>query len=298
MRPSASLLLVDDLPENLMLLQTILEPLGQHLVLASSGEDALREMLRHDFAAVLLDVRMPGMDGYETATLMKSRERTRHVPIIFLTANDPDEVSSRRGYDVGAVDYLYKPFDPVVLRSKVEVFIDLHHLKREAQELAHRALHDPLTALPNRTLFVDRLELALTRLPRVETAVGVFFIDLDGFKPVNDTRGHDAGDKLLRDVGEKVRAVLRPSDTIARLGGDEFAVLSDAVADTAQAQRIAGRIVAAVAETEVTASVGVALAREPVSAQSLTRAADTAMYVAKSAGGNGWRLAAATAAAT
>ena len=296
-RPRAHILLVDDRPENLAALKAILEPLGQHLVLAGSGEEALRAMLRQEFAVVLLDVRMPGMDGYETAGVIKSRERTRHVPIIFLTAFDADDQAARRAYDVGAVDYLFKPFDPVVLRSKVGVFIDLFNLKREAEELAHRALHDDLTGLPNRTLFHDRLEIALKRTQRERTLLGVFFIDLDGFKPVNDTYGHDAGDALLVEIARRLRAVVRPADTVARLGGDEFAVLSEAVEGEAGAVRIAERLITAVAEpfavaggaARVTSSVGIALADEPLYPDVMLRAADEAMYAAKAAGGGAWR---------
>jgi diguanylate cyclase (GGDEF)-like protein len=296
-RQRANILLVDDHAENLAALRAILEPLGQRLVLATSGEEALRCLLREEFALVLLDVRMPGMDGYETAAVIKSRERTRHVPIIFLTAVDADDAAQRRGYDVGAVDYLFKPFDPVVLRSKVQVFIDLFTLKRRAEELAHRALHDDLTGLPNRTLFRDRLDVALKRTQRERTTVGVFYVDLDGFKPVNDTFGHVAGDMLLEELAGRMRRVLRPADTVARLGGDEFAVLSESVEDAAAAERIAQRLVDAVGEpfplaggvARVSASVGIALADEPVPPSVLLHLADEAMYAAKAAGGGGWR---------
>ena len=108
----AKLLLVDDRPENLLALEAILEPLGQELVRAGSGEEALRHLLHEEFAAILLDVQMPGMDGFQTAELIKQRERTRHVPIIFLTAISKDAEHVFRGYDAGAVDYLMKPFDP------------------------------------------------------------------------------------------------------------------------------------------------------------------------------------------
>ena len=108
-----NLLLVDDVDENLIALQAILEPLDQNLVLARSGEAALRELLLHDFACILLDVQMPGLDGFETASLIKQRERTRHVPIIFLTAISKDERHVFRGYTAGAVDYIFKPFAPV-----------------------------------------------------------------------------------------------------------------------------------------------------------------------------------------
>jgi PAS domain S-box-containing protein len=123
---AASVLLVDDQPENLLALEAVLKPLGLHTVRATSGEEALRQLLLDDFAAILLDVQMPGMDGFETAELIKQRERTQHIPIIFLTAIDKERQQVFRGYSVGAVDYLFKPFDPDVLRSKVGVFVDLY----------------------------------------------------------------------------------------------------------------------------------------------------------------------------
>ena len=122
---TAKLLLVDDRPENLLALEALLEPLGQEIVLAASGEEALRHLLQEEFAAILLDVQMPGMDGFQTAELIKQRERTRHIPILFLTAISKDAEHVFRGYDAGAVDYLMKPFDPHILRAKVAVFIDL-----------------------------------------------------------------------------------------------------------------------------------------------------------------------------
>jgi PAS domain S-box-containing protein len=133
------LLLVDDRPENLMALEAILEPLGQEMVRAHSGEEALRQVLLQDFAVILLDVQMPGMNGFETAQLIKSRERSRLTPIIFLTAISKEEQFVYAGYSVGAVDYLSKPFNPDVLRSKVAVFVDLHlkneRLKEQEQQL-------------------------------------------------------------------------------------------------------------------------------------------------------------------
>ena len=121
----ASILLVDDNPANLVALEAVLEPLGQRLVRARSGAEALEEAAREDFAVILLDVQMPGMDGYQTARLLKSRERSRHVPLLLLTAIDRDERQVLQGYELGAVDYLLKPLDSDVLRAKVAVFVDL-----------------------------------------------------------------------------------------------------------------------------------------------------------------------------
>ncbi len=130
-----NILLVDDRAENLLALEAILEPLGEHLVRAYSGDDALKCLLTDEFAVILLDVQMPGLNGFETAEMIKSRERTRFVPIIFLTAISKDEEYVFRGYSVGAVDYMSKPFQPDVLRSKVAVFVDLY---RKQAQLKHQ----------------------------------------------------------------------------------------------------------------------------------------------------------------
>ena len=135
----ASILLVDDQPANLIALQAILEPLGHDLVSADSGAAALRHILQHDFAVILLDARMPGLDGYETAALIRQRDRSEHTPIIFHTADTGDRADMLRAYDQGAVDFLGKPFEPKILRAKVAVFISLYlqgeQLKQQAASL-------------------------------------------------------------------------------------------------------------------------------------------------------------------
>ncbi|MFJ2116347.1 MULTISPECIES: two-component system response regulator [unclassified Streptomyces] len=135
----AKILLVDDRPENLLALEAILSALDQTLVRASSGEEALKALLTDDFAVILLDVQMPGMDGFETAAHIKRRERTRDIPIIFLTAINHGPHHTFRGYAAGAVDYISKPFDPWVLRAKVSVFVELYmkncQLKEQAELL-------------------------------------------------------------------------------------------------------------------------------------------------------------------
>jgi len=131
---TVDILLVDDRPENLLALEAILEPLGQRLVRASSGDDALRQLLDREFAVILLDVQMPDMNGFETARMIKARERTRFIPIIFLTAISKEEQYVFEGYSVGAVDYMFKPFLPGVLRSKVQVFVELYRQQRRLAE--------------------------------------------------------------------------------------------------------------------------------------------------------------------
>jgi signal transduction histidine kinase len=129
-----SILLVDDRPENLLALEAILEPLSQVLVRAGSGPEALRQVLATDFAVMLLDVQMPGMNGFEVAEIIKSRERSRTIPIIFLSAISKEDAYVFKGYSMGAVDYVFKPFNPDVLRSKVAVFVDLFLKQRELQQ--------------------------------------------------------------------------------------------------------------------------------------------------------------------
>jgi PAS domain S-box-containing protein len=152
-----SVLLVDDQQENLLALEAVLKPLGLNTVRATSGEQALRRLLAVDFAAILLDVQMPGMDGFETAELIKQRERTQHIPIIFLTAIDKERQQVFRGYSVGAVDYLFKPFEPDVLRSKVQIFVDLYEKNAALKESEERF----------RTAFAN-------------APIGIGLIDIDG----------------------------------------------------------------------------------------------------------------------
>jgi signal transduction histidine kinase len=142
---TANILLVDDEPKSLYALQELLSTLGENLLTAASGEEALRLALKNDFAVILLDVRMPGIDGFETARLIRNRERSRLTPIIFLTAAADEMTSMFRGYEVGAVDYLMKPVVPEILKSKVSVFVELHRkserLKESEDKLRRLAAH-------------------------------------------------------------------------------------------------------------------------------------------------------------
>src|SRR6188768_1059194 len=134
----ARVLLVDDDERNLLALATVLEDLGE-VVLARSGEESLRHLLKGEFAVILLDVYMPGMDGYETAQIIRGREQTKGIPIVFLSAVNKEAEHLMRGYAMGAVDYVFKPVDPLVLRSKVAVFVDLF---AKTKEIERKARHE------------------------------------------------------------------------------------------------------------------------------------------------------------
>ncbi|MEH2371644.1 hybrid sensor histidine kinase/response regulator [Nostoc sp.] len=171
MEPKVNILLVDDKLENLLALEAILEKLGENLVRATSGEEALRCLLHQDFAVILLDVQMPGMDGFETATLIRNRGRSRHTPIIFLTAFSTSDQMLFKGYALGAVDYLLKPLDPNILTSKVIVFVELFKkteaVKQQAAQLV--AMNGSLRQSE------ERLRSLSTCSP-----VGIFEIDTEG----------------------------------------------------------------------------------------------------------------------
>jgi CheY-like chemotaxis protein/anti-anti-sigma regulatory factor len=137
-----NILMVDDRPQNLLALEAVLGDMGQNLVRANSGREALKHLLDREFALILLDVQMPGLDGYETAALAREREQSRHTPIIFLTAINQSDAQVFKGYSSGAVDYMFKPFVPEVLRAKVSVFVDLYRSTQEVRrqaELLRRA---------------------------------------------------------------------------------------------------------------------------------------------------------------
>jgi signal transduction histidine kinase len=165
----ASILIVDDRPDKLMALRAVLEDLGQNIVAAASGEEALKQVLLHDFAVILLDVNMPGLDGLETAQLIRNRRKSAHTPIIFITADFQDDSHSRRGYLLGAVDYIGSPVIPEILRAKVRVFVDLFLLARQAerQAMQHLALAEEKAA----RLAAERASQRLAFLARASAAL-------------------------------------------------------------------------------------------------------------------------------
>ena len=204
-----AVLLVDDQPKNLLALEAILEPLGTELVMAHSGQEALKHLLTREFAVILLDVQMPTMDGFETATLIKERERSRHIPIIFLTAISKDEAFVFKGYTVGAVDYMFKPFDPDILRSKVQVFLDIYR-KTEQLKLQDKVLRERELAELRRSSERRYRELAESMPQIVWTATP------EGELAYGNRRWFDCARTSLTDPqGLRWEAILHPDDVEA-----------------------------------------------------------------------------------
>lgn len=433
-------LVVDDERINLKLVEGILRGYDLNLVMASSGPEALECLEHHDFAMALLDVMMPGMDGFELAERIRSNEATKSVPIIFITAISKEQRHVFRGYELGAVDYLFKPVEPEILRGKTTIFAELHRKQRSLEEathkleatinkledskaalaeseeryrmvadynydweswidpngvpiyvspscerisgypperfmqepdfiqriihrddlsmwqsfmedteardeesldfrihdrnarvkwvslvkhaisnddgeplgirvsmrdvtnrkrmedqLKHSALHDMLTGLPNRVLFIDRVSQAMERSALSGDYFGVMFINLDRFQAVNDHYGHNVGDKLMVRIGVKLRQVVRSSDTVARFGGDEFGILIESFSRKSDARALIEAIHDSFKESvevdglsfTISASIGYDIVRgSTVDSEEVVHNAQVAMNKAKARGKN------------
>ncbi len=283
-----SVLIVDDTPANLRVLAEALQPEYDVLV-ARDGPTALD--IAHKTPppdVILLDVMMPGMDGYEVCRRLKADPRTQDIPVIFITAVDSEQ-AEERGFSLGAVDYITKPLSLPVVRARVRAQA---HLRRRTAMLARLALIDGLTGLANRRRFDEALALEWRRARRNGEPVSLLFVDIDRFKDINDTHGHGTGDDVLRCVARAVRSVAhRPGDLAARYGGDEFIVLLPGT-DLAGAQRLAGELhtaVMAAADSVIAEgfSVSVGCAELPAdrgdAPEDLVRLADAAMFEVKRA---------------
>lgn len=449
-KAKANILVVDDNEAKRQAIAAVLDELGENVVAAASGHDALRALLVQDFAVILMDVQMPIMDGFETAELIRRRGRSSSTPIIFITSYSDAETDMLGGYSLGAVDFIFAPIIPEILRAKVSVFVELFHKTQELREhedhleslvrqrtadltaeiaerkraelvirklssavervadsifmtdtrgvieyvnpafeqitgfsraeavgetpkliksgqhsrefygriwetlsegeiyrevlvnrkkdgqlyheavtvtplfdergecthyifsgkdmtermqtqerLHHLAHHDILTDMPNRMLFVDHLKQALSRAKWHERAMAVMFVDLDRFKMVNDTLGHEAGDQLLQAIAERMLSCMREGDIAARFGGDEFAVFLNDIAARDDVVPLAKNLLSALAapffiagqELFVTCSVGISIYPEDgTDTQALMQNADTAMYWSKQQGGNAYHF--------
>jgi diguanylate cyclase (GGDEF)-like protein len=280
--------LADDDPSIRLMIRHVLESEEFDIVEAADGIEAIKAVEKHHPALVLLDAVMPGIDGFTTCKQIKDKGHT-DVPVMMITGLD-DDASVERAYDVGAIDFITKPIKWAVLKHRVKSVVSTVVAERKVELLAYR---DTLTSLPNRLLFADRLEHSINRSARHRESLALLLIDMDDFKLVNDSFGHDAGDKLIKAVGDLLSRSLRRADTVARLGGDEFAVIVENIDGVDDAISIADNLSTVLEhnvrlddqETFTGASIGIAIYPEDgEDARTLLKNADTALFRAKENG--------------
>jgi len=286
-------LVVDDDRSTCNALRFTLQRDGFRVEEAGDGAQAVAMLERISPDVILMDAVMPVMDGFTACEEIKQRQQTRAIPVLMITALE-DNTSVERAFAAGASDYIPKPIHFAVLSQRVRSIIDANRAERHIRRLAY---NDSLTGLPNRTLFIDQLSRRLERARMDSESIAVLFLDLDRFKYVNDSLGHDVGDRLLAAVAQRIRRVVRQADCVARLGGDEFTVALNAAsgpAAAAAAQNICRTLGHPFQvdghEIFVAASVGIALfPQDGPDVGTLLKHADMAMYRAKK-DGSGFRF--------
>ena len=281
-------ILADDDPSIRLMVRHVLESEDFDIVEAADGLEAINAVEKYHPALILLDAVMPGIDGFTTCQQIKDNGHA-DIPVMMITGLD-DDASLERAYEVGASDYITKPIKWAVLKHRVRSVVAKVVAERKVELLAYR---DSLTGLPNRLLFADRLEQSVIRAERGRTSMALMLVDIDDFKLVNDSFGHDAGDKLIKAVGKLISRSLRRADTIARLGGDEFAVIIENIDSPEDAISIADNLTTILEhnvrlddqETYTSASIGISVYPDDgKDARSILKNADTAMFRAKENG--------------
>ena len=298
---NAGILIVDDQEANVRLLEQMLSNDGYTRISSTRDPRAVCALhLDNHYDLILLDLQMPGMDGFQVMESLKAIETDGYLPVLAVTAQPAHKLRALQG---GAKDFVSKPFDLVEVLMRVHNLLEVRLLHEEAlshgKMLESLALNDPLTGLANRRLLADRMTMALAHARRNKSAMAVVYLDLDGFKQINDTLGHGAGDVLLKMVAGRLVATVREEDTVARLGGDEFIIAQWHVIGTDYAALVALKAIEAVSRpydiegktVNITASAGVSIFPDNgEDADTLIKSADLALYEAKSAGKNAYRI--------
>ena len=298
---NAKILIVDDTQANVILLERMLHGAGYTCVASTMQPREVCELHRNNrYDLILLDLQMPGMDGFEVMEGLKEIEIDGYLSVLAVTAQPAHKLRALQG---GAKDFLSKPFDLAEVLARVHNMLEVRLLHDAANSYAKTleslALHDALTGLANRRLLAERMQIALAHSRLHNSAMAVVCLDLDGFKQINDTLGHGAGDTLLKMVAERLVASVRDEDTVARLGGDEFIVALWHVGSAEDASMVAAKVIEVVSQpydieghsVSITTSVGVGLyPAHGWDSATLMESADLALYEAKRAGKNAFRI--------
>jgi diguanylate cyclase (GGDEF)-like protein len=296
------ILIVDDQEVNVLLLDRMLCGAGYVSVTSTMDPSEVCELhLKNRYDLILLDLQMPGMDGFQVLEGLKEIELDGYLPVIVITAQPGHKL---RALQAGAKDFISKPFEMAEVLVRVHNMLEVRLLHKAARIngklLESMALKDPLTGLANRRQLTDRMSMAIVHARRNKSTMAVVYLDLDGFKQINDTLGHGAGDTLLKMVAERLVATVREEDTVARLGGDEFMIVLW-LSGADEAAKVTLKLIKAVSQTydieghtvSVTTSAGVAIyPSHGEDADTLMKSADLALYEAKRAGKNTYRISA------
>ena len=298
----ASILIVDDQEANVQLLERMLRTVGYRCITSTMDPFSVCALHRDNhYDLILLDLQMPGMDGFQVMAGMQEIETAGYVPILVITSH-PDH--KLRALASGAKDFISKPFDLMEARTRIHNMLDVRLSYKKLEDsnkmLESLALHDALTGLPNRRLLMDRLSFAIAHARRNKHAMAVMYLDLDGFKQINDTLGHDVGDTLLNLVAARLVAAVRQEDTVARLGGDEFVIVLWELNDDDGVIKPVSKVLQAMSqpyeiegcEVFMSASIGISIyPAHGDCAEALIKSADLALYEAKRAGKNDYCIA-------
>lgn len=284
-----TILVVDDLEANRFLLREILEIAGHRVLLASDGREAIERAAADQPDVVLLDVRMPGMDGFEVCRTLRSMAETAYLPIVLITANAAGDDELVAGLAAGAHDFLVKPIQRAVLLARVGVMI---RIRRTEETVRRLSMVDEFTGLFSRKYVLHRLDEEMERGRRRRSPLVVVMIDLDDFKECNDRFGHPFGDEVLKRVSAVLKANVRAYDSVGRYGGEEFLMLQPEVSEAeaiSAVERLRDRVRGERFESRgivwsVGFSAGAAAWDFEADAAELIRRADAALYAAKRAG--------------
>ena len=298
---NAGILIVDDQEANVRLLEQMLKSAGYARITSTRDPHVVCTLHRDNhYDLILLDLLMPGMDGFQVMESLKEIEPDGYLPVLAVTAEPAHKLRALQG---GAKDFVSKPFDLTEVLMRVHNMLEVRLLHEAARNysmmLESLALNDPLTGLANRRLLDDRMSMALVHARRNKSAMAVVYLDLDGFKQINDTLGHGVGDILLKMVAERLVTTVREEDTVARLGGDEFILALWHVSGIDYAASVAVRAIEAVSQpydiegttVSITTSAGVSIYPDHgEDSEMLMKSADAALYEAKRAGRNAYRI--------
>jgi diguanylate cyclase (GGDEF)-like protein len=251
---------------------------------------------QHCYDLILLDLQMPELNGFQVMKGLKEIELDGYLPVLALTAQPSFKIAA---LEAGARDFISKPFDLLEVHKRIHNMLEVRLLYKELAQYSKQqqelALHDPLTNLPNRRLLEDRIATTLQHAARHQHKAAVMYLDLDGFKAINDTHGHACGDEILKLVAGRLVGSSRKEDTVARVGGDEFVIVLGQVNGLADAAEPASKLIEVVSELyqvgaltlQLSTSIGIALYPDHAdNVEGLIQKADQALYDAKRSGKN------------